>query len=195
MVRVVAAYLVLACTVLTAGDTAEWVGTRSCKMCHKTEAKGNQFGVWSATKHATALATLSSHEALKIAEERGLEALPSESAECLPCHTVRFGLGGYQLLSAEFVADEANKKAVRKNKSLENVGCESCHGAGKNYKSKKIMTGIFDGSISPDSVGLVMPNEETCTACHNERSPKFTGFDFESMYAKIAHPYPEGMTE
>ena len=195
MIRVVAASLVLACTVLLAGDTAEWVGTNSCKMCHKTEAKGNQFGIWSETKHGTALATLSSHEALEIAKERGLEALPSESAECLPFHTVGFGLGGYQVLSAAFVADAANKKAVRKNKSLENVGCESCHGAGKNYKSRKIMTGIFDGSISPDSVGLVMPNEETCTACHNEKSPKFTGFDFETMYAKIAHPYPAGMRE
>ena len=195
MIRVVAAYMVLACAVLLAGDTVEWVGVKSCKMCHKTEAKGNQFGVWSETKHATALATLSSHEALKIAEERGLEALPSESADCLPCHTIGFGQGGYQVLNAEFVADEANKKAVRKNKSLENVGCESCHGAGKNYKSRKIMMGIFDGSISPDSVGLVTPNEETCTACHNEKSPTFSGFEFKTMHAKIAHPYPAGMRE
>ncbi len=195
MVRIVAVCLVLACSVLLAGDTAEYVGVKSCKMCHKTEEKGSQFGIWSETKHATTLETLKSDEALKIAEEKGLEALPSESAECLPCHTTGYGQGGYEVLSADFIADEANKKAVKKNNALASVSCEACHGAGKNYKSKKIMTGIFDGSISADSVGLVMPSEETCLSCHNEKSPVFSGFDFEALSAKIAHPYPEGMRE
>jgi hypothetical protein len=195
MVRIVAACLVLTSAVLLAGDTAEYVGVNNCKMCHKTEEKGNQFGIWSETKHATALETLMGDEALKIAEERGLEALPSESAECLPCHTTGYGQGGYEVLSTDFVADEANKKAVKKNNALASVSCEVCHGAGKNYKSKKIMTGIFDGSISADSVGLVMPSEETCLGCHNDKSPAFSGFDYEALSAKIAHPYPEGMRE
>ena len=193
MIRFLLIYLVAAFSVLMAGDTAEYVGANNCKMCHKSEEKGNMHGIWSETKHADALATLTTDAALKYAEERGLEIPPSESGECLVCHTTGYGQGGYELLSAEFIADEANKRAVKKNKALENVTCEVCHGAGKNYKSKKVMTAIFDGTITADSVGLLMPTEETCLGCHNEKSPGYKEFVFEERLAKIAHPYPEGM--
>jgi hypothetical protein len=55
------------------------------------------------------------------------------------------------------------------------------------------MKAIFAGEVDPASVGLLAVTEESCTGCHNEKSPGFKGFNFEEMSAKIAHPYPEGM--
>ncbi|MEE9466468.1 MAG: cytochrome c family protein [Candidatus Neomarinimicrobiota bacterium] len=193
MVRLLTIGFVLAFSVLQAGDPGEYVGINSCKMCHKSAEKGNMHGLWSETAHATALATLKSDAALKYAKERGLETPPSESGDCLVCHMTGYDQGGYEVLSAEFIADEANKRAVKKNKGLENVTCEACHGAGKGYKSKKTMTGIFNGTIVADSVGLIKPTEETCRGCHNEKSPGNKEFNYEEGLAKIAHPYPEGM--
>lgn len=39
--------------------------------------------------------------------------------------------------------------------------------------------------------GLLIPDEETCKACHNENSPTFQGFDFEEDWKKIEHHTPE----
>ena len=39
--------------------------------------------------------------------------------------------------------------------------------------------------------GMVVPNEKTCTTCHNEESPTFKGFDFATYNEKIAHPNPQ----
>ena len=38
---------------------------------------------------------------------------------------------------------------------------------------------------------MVIPTAETCTVCHNDKSPTFKEFDFEKMAAKIAHANPE----
>ena len=67
------------------------------------------------------------------------------------------------------------------------MGCESCHGAGSEYKSMKVMKDR-EASVA---AGLVIPTEETCTGCHNDKSPTFKGFDFAEYSAKIAHPNPE----
>ncbi|RKZ14716.1 cytochrome C554, partial [bacterium] len=94
------------------------------------------------------------------------------AAECLKCHVTAAG------------ADAA--LLGKKYKLEDGVGCESCHGAGDEYKSMKIMKD-HDASVA---AGMVVPNAETCTACHNEGSPTFAGFDFDEYYAKIAHEIP-----
>ncbi|UCD38247.1 MAG: cytochrome c family protein [Fidelibacterota bacterium] len=193
MTRVLVVILVFSLTALTAGEgDYSYVGVNTCKMCHKKAEKGDQFGIWSKGKHANAFETLKSDEAVAIAKEKGIEGAPSEAGECLVCHATGWGKpGGYEVLSAEFIADEANAKVVKKNNTKANVGCESCHGAGSGYKSKKTMEGIYNGEIEGASVGLWTPAEEVCTTCHNEKSPTYKEFDFEAMVAKIAHPYPE----
>ena len=75
--------------------------------------------------------------------------------------------------------------------ALQSVGCEVCHGAGDDYKKKKTMQGISDGTIDGATVGLIVPNEATCLGCHNSDSPSFTGFNFEERYKEIAHPKPK----
>ena len=94
----------------------------------------------------------------------------------MKCHVTKASLG------TETVVNQKGKYA-----DSEGVGCESCHGPGSDYKSKKVM-------VDPEAAraaGLVMiGNADGCTQCHNEESPTFKGFDFDKRWAEIAHPVP-----
>lgn len=94
-----------------------------------------------------------------------------EDPKCLKCHST---------------AGHADPDLILTLKVDEGVSCESCHGAGSGYKSKSVMQSR-EKSIAK---GLIIPNEETCLACHNEESPHFKGFNYEEYYEKIAHPNP-----
>lgn len=180
-------------TVAATLSAQDFVGANSCKMCHKSTAKGNQFGAWEGTPHAKALETLKGDEALAIAKEKGLKVPPLEAAECLACHTTGHGTeSGYQVLAEDFIANPENTKAVKKNNGLAAVTCESCHGAGSKYKSMKVMKAIFAGETDAADVGLtIAPDEEACKGCHNEKSPTYKAFDFKESLSKISHPYPD----
>lgn len=151
----------------------EYIGVKMCSMCHKKEADGDQAGKWEASSHSKAYETLGTEEAKAVAAKAGLEGNPQELDECLKCHVTAHGV-----------------KAELKGKrfSMENgVGCESCHGAGGDYKSKKIM----EDPEAARANGLLDPDAELCQTCHNEESPTFKGFDYEKYYAQIAHPIPD----
>jgi len=154
-----------------------FIGVARCKTCHRKPESGGQFGIWEASAHSKAYATLASEEAKAIGAKKGIDN-PQTSDECLKCHVTGHGVAA-ELLGPKYdIAD--------------GVGCESCHGAGGDYYKKATMVGLYKGEIEPASVGLVMPTAETCTGCHNEGSPTFDGFDFDEMVKKIAHPIPEG---
>lgn len=178
------------------GQQYEYVGTNKCKACHSSSKKGAQYKVWQETKHAQAFETLLSDAAKKIASERGLKTAPSESPECLGCHTVGYGAGGYELKEAAFYNpaedDREGKKAVKRMENLKNVGCESCHGPGSKYKSMKTMKAIFNSEVNASDYGLMIPNEKTCLKCHNEKSPSYKPFNYASRLKEIAHDFPEG---
>ncbi len=166
---------------------ARYVGTKMCKMCHNKKATGKQYSVWLGTAHAQALDTLRSAKAKEIAAQRGVKGAPDQAPECIQCHVTGWGdESGYQLK-----VDPNDHRAVSRNKALENVGCEVCHGPGSKYKSKKVMQAIYAGQTDPASVGLVIPTAETCTRCHNDQSPTNKKFVFEEMVKKIAHPIPK----
>ncbi|MFC1546965.1 multiheme c-type cytochrome [Candidatus Neomarinimicrobiota bacterium] len=191
MKRIIAVILVFSFATLWAGDYS-YMGVDNCKMCHKKAEKGDQFGVWSMRDHAKAFETLKSEESAAIAKEKGFEGPAYEAGECLVCHTTGWGKDkGYEVLSAEFIENPDNARAVKKNNSKANVGCESCHGPGSGYKSKSTMEGIRNGEIEAASVGLWAPTAEVCTTCHNEKSPTYKEFKFEEKVAQITHPYPE----
>ncbi|MEE9555172.1 MAG: cytochrome c family protein [candidate division Zixibacteria bacterium] len=157
----------------TADDAAhKYVGTSKCKTCHKSEAKGNQFGKWSESKHAKAYEALASEAAIAIGKEKGIDN-PQTSDQCLTCHVT-----GYSA-AAELKAESYDQ--------TEGVGCEACHGAGADYKKMKVMK----DQAAAIAAGLVIPTEETCKGCHNENSPTFKSFNFEEASAVIAHPKPE----
>ncbi len=142
----------------------EYVGSEKCKICHKSEKSGNQWGIWESSKHAKAFETLASEDSKKVANEMGIDD-PQKSDKCLSCHN---GWDG----------EEA-------------VGCEDCHGPGSEYKSMKVMKGIFKGELKGEDYGLVTPDEESCKRCHNEESPTYKEFKFEEFLKQIAHPVPK----
>lgn len=155
----------------------EFTGTAKCKMCHKKEADGDQAGKWEAGPHSKAYATLANEQSLAIAKEKGIEN-PQQADECLVCHVTAHGV------DAKFLG--------KKHDVADGVGCESCHGAGGDYYSKKTMEAIFNGEVEAESVGLLTITEETCTVCHNEKSPTYKEFKYAEMLKQISHPYPEG---
>lgn len=155
---------------------AKYVGARACRACHRTAAQGNMYTIWERSQHAHAYDTLASARAREVGARVGV-ADPQNDAKCLECHVTAYGV-------------PAARKHARFNQS-EGVGCEACHGAGELYKVKRTMCGLVAGQIEPASVGLLKPNEQTCTRCHNQRSPTWPGsFNYQESLRKIAHPLP-----
>jgi hypothetical protein len=169
---VLVAFTAVAVAEEAAAQEHAYVGVDGCKMCHKKEADGDQYGKWAAGPHAGAYKTLATEEAKKVAAEAGIEGDPQQAAECLSCHVTAFA-----------VKDELKGKKF----SMEDgVGCESCHGPGEDYKSMKVMKD-HEAAVA---AGLLAVDKDTCVQCHNEKSPTFKGFEYEAMLAKVAHPNP-----
>jgi hypothetical protein len=168
--------MVASASTLALAEEAQFLGAAGCKMCHSKDKSGNQFDKWAAGPHAGAYATLASDESKAIAAEMGLGD-PQQEDACLKCHVTAHGVDEARLGTKYTIED--------------GVGCESCHGAGSEYKSNKTMKAITAGEIDGATVGLLEPNEANCVQCHNEESPTFKGFDYAEYAAKIAHPIPE----
>lgn len=169
---------VLMAVLLYAGDKIyaaehKFIGAGKCKMCHSSDAKGNQYKIWSESKHAKAYADLATEEAKKTAEKVGLKTEPQKSPECLKCHVTAFGVSD-DLKDASFNVAEG-------------LGCETCHGAGNDYKGLSVMK---DKQKSIEA-GLVIPTKEVCVKCHNSQSPNYKEFNYDEYYKKIAHPAPK----
>ncbi len=158
--------------VATAEDVqGKIIGSKKCNVCHKQKKRGNQAEVWLHSAHAKAYEVLASDEAKAIAKEKGLGD-PQQEAECLACHTT-------QGFHSEAEVDPKGKYSLD-----EGVGCEVCHGPGSEYKKKKIMK---DPELAK-AKGMLMPGSDFCLKCHNERSPSYKEFDFETRWAEIVHP-------
>ncbi len=164
-------------------DATLYVGLKSCGMCHKKDDTGNQLAKWQSGPHAKAFATLGTPEAKAAGAKVGVTD-PQTSGKCLKCHSTAYNW-------TETVATD-------KLTPEDGVTCESCHGPGKNYKSKAIMESR-DESVKN---GMVYPATKSCLLCHNDKSPswnparytakdgKKVGFDLEQAVKKIEHPNP-----
>ncbi len=158
------------------GAEHAFTGVKKCKMCHKKPEDGEQFRLWSEGPHAKAFETLASEEAKAEAAKHGIDD-PQKAKECLVCHATAFPV----------MDDLANQKITLE----EGVSCESCHGAGGDYYSKKTMQAITDGEIDGATVGLLEPTEAVCLQCHKEEGNAFfKPFDFAERVKEIAHPIP-----
>ncbi|MBS1493204.1 MAG: cytochrome C554 [Bacteroidetes bacterium] len=151
-------------------DTPKYVGAEKCAgACHKTESQGNQLEIWKGSKHASAFKNLDTPEADKIAKDKGFTTAAKETPACLKCHTV-----------------QADASAFTETFNIQDgVQCETCHGAGSEYKSISIMK---DKQKAMDN-GLIIHTEKEafCTQCHNAESPTFKGFDYATYWDKIKH--------
>lgn len=170
---VITAISMITCGLVAAQTGHKYVGVKKCSMCHKSEAKGNQYGQWLSTNHAKAYERLASPEAQETAKRVGLAGNPQEAAQCLKCHETAYGVGG-GLLGDGFVASDG-------------VQCESCHGAGGDYLSLSVMK----DRANAIAAGLIIPTKETCVKCHNTESPNYKEFIFDESVKKIAHPRPK----
>jgi excinuclease UvrABC ATPase subunit len=153
----------------------KYVGVDGCtKACHKSDAAGKQLDIWKGSKHSQAYNNLATPDADKIAKDKGFSTPAVETPACLKCHVL-----GKDMDPSEFT--DGFKKE-------DGVQCETCHGAGSEYKSLSIMKdkqkAIENGLIFPES------NEKFCTQCHNADSPTFKGFNYDEMWAKISHKKP-----
>jgi hypothetical protein len=141
--------------------------------------------VWLDTKHAKAFETLASDQAKEWGAEAGVDD-PQTDEKCVKCHVTAYGV-------------PEDRLSIKFDKTL-GVQCEACHGAGKDYRKKKIMVDLELAK----SKGLKKPKAEDCIVCHNDESPAWkpdrytltdgskVGFDFEEANKIIAHPVPEG---
>jgi len=163
---VLGVYLVLPAS---ANAQAKFVGTKTCGMCHKTQKQGQQLKIWTDSKHAQAYKTLLTPKADEIAKKKGGKKAV-ETPECLKCH-----VGEKALIESAFKED--------------GVQCETCHGAGSEYKSMAIMKNKEEAKKK----GLIVHEEgaKFCVTCHNADSPNFKGFKYAEMWKKIAHPTPK----
>jgi Cytochrome c554 and c-prime len=149
----------------------KYVGVATCKMCHKA-----QFEVWGTTLHSKAMETLKSPEAQKIAQQKGLKTSAAESPQCTKCH--------------ETAADAPPAMLDAKFDKTMGVQCETCHGAGSDYKSMTVMKDhakAVEAGMAPIKVADGSA-EKQCVQCHNSESPTFKDFKFQSFWEKIKHP-------
>jgi len=124
--------------------------------------------------------------------------------KCKTCHKVQYNswLESGHATAYDKLSDEEKKKpeciechitgTTAKDVLLEGVQCESCHGAGKDYKSPKIMS-KKKWPADPEAhkamaieAGLVYPTAENCIRCHKkEGNPNFKEFDFEKRKGEV----------
>jgi len=148
-----------------------YIGVAKCKMCHNTEKSGFQYKIWSESRHAKALTSLSSPKSLEYAKANGI-ADPTKDQKCLKCHSTY---------------NAVNKDKIETLTATEGVSCESCHGPGSAYKAMNIMK---SRELSAKN-GLILPNKEVCEKCHNKENPFYKPFNFDEAKKKIAHPVPK----
>ena len=163
----------------TAGPagTFNYVGSTKCRLCHGADRVGNQYHLWTESKHAKAFETLGSDKAKAMAKKRGI-ADPQKAPECLPCHVTGYG--------------EPVERFGPSYAQAEGISCEGCHGAGSGYSKISIMQGIRRGTLKAGDYGLVLPDKTACARCHN-KEPLSGGFvDWPKDSTAIAHPIPPG---
>lgn len=164
-----------------------YVGNKKCKICHIKLYKS-----WEKTRMAQAFEILKPGNNKEQKEKFHLDVHKDYTRDkgetCLKCHTVGYGeSGGYA------IPDPEDKKAVRKARNLEGIGCECCHGPGSEYI--KVFGDIMRSKRKYKveelyAAGLRKVDESVCITCHNDESPNFNPgepFDYEKMKNDGSH--------
>ncbi len=154
---------------------SQYVGTSRCRVCHLQQAKS-----WQETKMAKAFELLKPGVAAEAKQAHKLDPAKdyTKDATCLACHTTGYGKPG------GFVSFEETPNLV-------GIQCEVCHGPGREYLKPGKMTLQNKEYKRADLVaaGMVVPSEATCKTCHNEKSPFYQPFDYESRKRQGTHEH------
>lgn len=126
-----------------------YMGSAACSGCH-----AEIYAQWQSTAHARAYATLQ-------VEERELDR------DCFSCHVT----------GAMDPTGPQHPSQVPPH--LQGVGCESCHGAGRDHM------------VSPAEGGMVRsPPQENCVQCHDGKQDEGR-FDWERYLPMVQHQSPQ----
>ena len=167
--------LIIAIPIISTNAQPSYVGVKTCAMCHKSEKQGQQLKIWEDSQHSKAFETLLSDKANEIAKSKGYKTKASETEDCLKCHVSGYNVDA-SLLGKNFKMEQG-------------VQCETCHGPGSEYKSKKVMQDREQAVAK--GLKLYEKPEELCLTCHNAESPTYTDFNFEEYWEKIVHTVPQ----
>lgn len=148
----------------------KYIGADKCKVCHNKPASGEQYNKWLKDPHSQALKTLSNDKSKEYAKKTGIPDA-AKDAKCLKCHSTY---------------DAADAKLRGTLLATEGVSCESCHGPGSAYKSPSVMKNLAQAK----TMGLLVPDKALCVKCHNKDNPFHKEFNYDTFWAKIAHPNP-----
>jgi hypothetical protein len=154
----------------TEQSKCEYIGQEKCTFCHvKADESAS---TWIILKHINSFSVLKTELAQKFSKD------PLHDERCLECHATGLNkAGGYE-------ADDPSRER------LEGVQCEMCHGWGYSYVETMAKAKVLNIHNVRDECfrhGLVIPDEQVCRRCHNERCPVYTGFDFETSLKQIKH--------
>ena len=119
---------------------SNFIGAAACMGCHQ-----QQYQVWKNSAHAHAMLTLQNKK-------------KAQDSECVACHSVGFGAGGYV--------------SMQLSPHLAGVQCENCHGARKAH--------ILDPKRK-----MGTKTAFTCRKCHHP--PHTAEFDQTASWQKIKH--------
>lgn len=134
------------------GEKSDYIGSEECGNCHL-----KAYRAWETTRLAKALITLGPRKSMKTKKKIGLDPYGDYTKEpgCLKCHTTGFELnkdGSYSF-------------------SEYGIGCEACHGPGKNYARIMKIKGRNYKREELVEAGLNLDLKKRCLKCHNEESP------------------------
>ena len=126
-----------------------FVGWQACAQCHKPQTE-----FWKKTDHASAYQTLTEQE-------------QQFNLDCLPCHvTSRY---------KDITISDDDAVLLSLPEALQQVGCEVCHGPGRNHAASQDPAAIFR-----------KPDTSICIQCHTpERDEEF---NYENDVERIACP-------
>jgi hypothetical protein len=148
-------YLVLTALPTSAGEGngSEFTGSRQCMACHRS-----QHEQWREMKHSRAWESLTPEQARTGKDPNG--------KACISCHATGFW-------------DPMGFSSAEETPLLKGVGCEACHGAGKEHIKTMIKAALNE--VEPDDKRISL--SLACSRCHNPH------VDYRKLYGSET---PEG---
>ena len=179
LLALICAAVALRITAAPAAKKPVYVGAQVCASCHASQAIGNQYSKWLASKHAHAWAVLARPESKEMAKISGLRQDPEKAPICLGCHQTAYN-------NEEWEKDDTFWPEA-------GVQCETCHGPGSEYANDATMRDR-DAAIK---AGLRLPDKTVCINCHIEKGSHTAVLhtapvDLDKGLKEIAHPLHEG---
>lgn len=146
----------------------QYTGVMACSKCHQGERFGFQYSKWRDTPHARAFADLASPRGYELARKAGIQGDPTQSPQCLECHTT-----GHGRPQADFLAGFDPRDGVQ---------CEACHGPGSDYSPEDVMK----DKAAAEAAGLHQTDQALCLKCHENAHGK--PFNHREAVRAIRHP-------